>query len=128
MAGALVGLAADASPVVILVSVLVLTMTLSDILNNAATAVVMAPISVAIAAKLHCCPGVWPFRREPCSSSSPGRSSGNTPQGRRASGNLLPDAPIHRDDDAGYDARLKRREVLVAHSAAGGVWKGPVTS
>lgn len=59
MAGALVGLAADASPVVILVSVLVLTMTLSDILNNAATAVVMAPISVAIAAKLHCKPDTF---------------------------------------------------------------------
>lgn len=59
MVGALVGFAADASPVVILVSVLILTLTLSDILNNAATAVVMAPISVAIAAKLYCNPDTF---------------------------------------------------------------------
>ena len=43
IARGLVDLSADASPVVVLVAVLVLTMTLSDIINNAATAVVMAP-------------------------------------------------------------------------------------
>ena len=39
-------------PVIALVLLLVFTMTLSDILNNAATAVVMAPIAVAVADRL----------------------------------------------------------------------------
>jgi len=54
LANGLVGLAVDVHPAVILVFVMVLTMTLSDIINNAATAVVMAPISVAIAGNLQC--------------------------------------------------------------------------
>ena len=40
------------SPVVVLALVLVVTMTLSDVLNNAATALVMAPIGVGIAERL----------------------------------------------------------------------------
>lgn len=40
------------SPVIALTVVLVLTMTLSDIMNNAATAVVMAPVSVNMAQQL----------------------------------------------------------------------------
>lgn len=40
------------SPVVVLVFIMVVTMTLSDVLNNAATAVVMAPIGVSVAARL----------------------------------------------------------------------------
>ena len=43
---------AAGSPVVVLALVLVVTMTLSDVLNNAATAVVMAPIGVGIAERL----------------------------------------------------------------------------
>ena len=59
IARGLIDLSADASPVVVLVAVLVLTMTLSDIINNAATAVVMAPISMAIAAELQCNPDTF---------------------------------------------------------------------
>ena len=40
------------SPIVLLALIMVLTMLLSDIMNNAATAVVMAPFSVAVAHKL----------------------------------------------------------------------------
>lgn len=43
---------AGASPWVVLTLLLVVTMTLSDIMNNAATAVVMAPVSVGIANQL----------------------------------------------------------------------------
>ncbi len=49
IAGGIVDLAGGVSPVVILALLMVVTMTLSDIMNNAATAVVMAPISVGIA-------------------------------------------------------------------------------
>jgi len=41
------------SPVMILGLLLIITMTLSDVLNNVATAVVMAPIAVSIAHALH---------------------------------------------------------------------------
>lgn len=41
------------SPVVILAILMVLTMTLSDIMNNAATAVVMAPIAISLAQALN---------------------------------------------------------------------------
>ena len=46
------GITAEVPPVVALTLVLVITMTLSDILNNAATAVVMAPIAVGVAERL----------------------------------------------------------------------------
>ena len=49
LANGLVGLAGSLPVWVLLTFVLVLTMTLSDVMNNAATAVVMAPISVGIA-------------------------------------------------------------------------------
>ncbi|MGE0650393.1 MAG: SLC13 family permease [Alphaproteobacteria bacterium] len=48
-ANLLLSLARDQSPVVLLIVLMVVTMTLSDVINNAATAVVMAPIGVAIA-------------------------------------------------------------------------------
>lgn len=48
----IVALSGTLSPVVILTIVLVITMTLSDIMNNAATAVVAAPIAYGIALQL----------------------------------------------------------------------------
>ena len=52
VANGLVDVSAGLPAWVILTLVLVVTMTLSDIMNNAATAVVMAPISVGIAERL----------------------------------------------------------------------------
>ncbi len=52
LAGGVAGLAEVAPPALILALVLVVTMTLSDVVNNAATAVVMAPIAVGVAAAL----------------------------------------------------------------------------
>ncbi|MBU0725768.1 MAG: SLC13 family permease [Alphaproteobacteria bacterium] len=52
LAQAMVDLTFGAPPVVILALLMVVTMTLSDIMNNAATALVMAPISVGIARTL----------------------------------------------------------------------------
>jgi di/tricarboxylate transporter len=52
IANGLVDISAGLPAWVILTLVLVVTMTLSDIMNNAATAVVMAPISVGIADRL----------------------------------------------------------------------------
>lgn len=52
IAESIVGLAGSIPPFAILGIVLVVTMTLSDLMNNAATAIVMAPISVAIAGSL----------------------------------------------------------------------------
>ncbi len=49
---ALLSLGAGASPIIVLVLVMVVTMTLSDVINNAATAVVMAPIGVGLAETL----------------------------------------------------------------------------
>lgn len=49
LAGAIAAAAWSADPHLILAIVLILTMTLSDIMNNAATAVVMAPVSVGLA-------------------------------------------------------------------------------
>ena len=49
LANGLVGLAGSLPGWAVLAFVLILTMTLSDVMNNAATAVVMAPISVGIA-------------------------------------------------------------------------------
>ncbi|MEE8084236.1 MAG: SLC13 family permease [Alphaproteobacteria bacterium] len=48
----LLKVAAGASPVIVLVMVMVVTMTLSDVINNAATAVVMAPIGAGLAHSL----------------------------------------------------------------------------
>ena len=52
IAGFILSVTAAGSPVLVLALVLVVTMTLSDVLNNAATAVVMAPIGVGIAERL----------------------------------------------------------------------------
>lgn len=49
IADAIAAVAGTADPHVIIALVLILTMTLSDIMNNAATAVVMAPVSVGLA-------------------------------------------------------------------------------
>ena len=55
----LVSLTGGLPPVVLLVLVMVITMTLSDILNNAATAVVMAPIAVDLAERLSANPDAF---------------------------------------------------------------------
>ena len=52
IASAIVDLGAGVSPIVMLALLMVVTMTLSDIMNNAATAVVTAPVAVAIADQL----------------------------------------------------------------------------
>ena len=52
IAGSLVDVTAGLPAVAVLVIVMVVTMTLSDILNNAATAVVMAPIAATVAERL----------------------------------------------------------------------------
>lgn len=49
---AMLGLGAALSPTLILILVMVVTMTLSDIVNNAATAVIMAPIALGLAERL----------------------------------------------------------------------------
>jgi di/tricarboxylate transporter len=49
IAGAIVGLAGNVPVWLVLAVLLAVTMTLSDVMNNAATAIVMAPIGVAIA-------------------------------------------------------------------------------
>ncbi len=52
IASGLVDMSAGLPPVVLLTVILIVTMTLSDVINNAATAVVMAPIAVTIAEQL----------------------------------------------------------------------------
>ena len=51
-ASGLVNLASGYSPVIVLVLILIVTMTLSDVINNAATAVVMAPVGIDVAVQL----------------------------------------------------------------------------
>jgi di/tricarboxylate transporter len=52
IASSLVNLSAGQSPIILLAVVLVVTMTLSDVINNAATALVMAPIALTMADQL----------------------------------------------------------------------------
>jgi di/tricarboxylate transporter len=52
IAGGIVDLAAGYSPVVVLVLLMVVTMTLSDVMNNVATAVIAAPVAVNISERL----------------------------------------------------------------------------
>jgi di/tricarboxylate transporter len=52
IAGGLVSLSAGHSAVVVLTLLMVITMTLSDVLNNTATAVIAAPIAVDVAGRL----------------------------------------------------------------------------
>ena len=53
LARSLLGTVARGSPVIALIIILVVTMTRSDLMNNAATAAVMAPISISTAAQLN---------------------------------------------------------------------------
>jgi len=52
LASGLLSVMAGAPPLALLAVILVVTMTLSDIMNNAATAIVMAPIAVGVASAL----------------------------------------------------------------------------
>jgi len=52
IAGSIVAISTGYSPVVVLVLLVIVTMTLSDLMNNTATAVIAAPIAIEIAARL----------------------------------------------------------------------------
>jgi len=52
IAGSIVDVSAGFSPVVVLTLLVIVTMTLSDVMNNTATAVIAAPIAIDIAARL----------------------------------------------------------------------------
>ena len=52
IAAGILSVAADVSPALVLTLLMIVTMTLSDVMNNAATAVVAAPIAMGIAASL----------------------------------------------------------------------------
>jgi di/tricarboxylate transporter len=56
IAAAITGLSEGYSPVVVLTLLMVVTMTLSDVMNNTATAVIAAPIAVDIANRLQVSP------------------------------------------------------------------------
>jgi len=56
IAGGIVDLSAGYSPVVVLTLLVIVTMTLSDVMNNTATAVIAAPIAIEIAARLNVAP------------------------------------------------------------------------
>ena len=53
IAGGIVDLSAGYSPVVVLSLLVIVTMTLSDVMNNTATAVIAAPIAIEIATRLN---------------------------------------------------------------------------
>ncbi len=53
IADAFISLAGNAEPVYIFALLMIVTMTLSDLMNNAATAIIMAPIAVSIAQSTH---------------------------------------------------------------------------
>ena len=56
IAGGIVDMSAGFSPLVVLTLLIIVTMTLSDVMNNTATAVIAAPIAVEIAARLQVSP------------------------------------------------------------------------
>jgi di/tricarboxylate transporter len=56
IAEAIINLAAGYSPVVVLTLLMIVTMTLSDVMNNTATAVITAPIAMDIANRLQVSP------------------------------------------------------------------------
>ncbi|MGD2166497.1 MAG: SLC13 family permease [Gammaproteobacteria bacterium] len=56
IADGIVGLSAGFSPVVVLAALMVVTMSLSDVMNNTATAVIAAPVATQIAATLDVSP------------------------------------------------------------------------
>lgn len=55
----ILSVAGDLSPIVILALILIITMTVSDVLNNAATAILMAPIAYNIAISLNLNPDAF---------------------------------------------------------------------
>nr|HQU88302.1 SLC13 family permease [Denitromonas sp.] len=59
LAKGLLGSLAQGHPVVALALVLIVTMTLSDFMNNAATAAVMCPIAISIASQLGAAPDAF---------------------------------------------------------------------
>lgn len=59
IAQSMLGLTGDFGPVVVLTLILIVTMFLSDIINNAATALVMAPIAVSISQTLNVNPDTF---------------------------------------------------------------------
>ena len=59
IAGGIVDLSAGYSPVVVLTLLVIVTMTLSDVMNNTATAVIAAPIAVEIATRLDVSPDLF---------------------------------------------------------------------
>jgi di/tricarboxylate transporter len=56
IANGILSLSAGFSPVVVLALLIIVTMTLSDVMNNTATAVIAAPIAIEIAARLQVSP------------------------------------------------------------------------
>jgi di/tricarboxylate transporter len=56
IAGGIVGISAGFSPAVVLTLLIIVTMTLSDVMNNTATAVIAAPIALDIATRLNVSP------------------------------------------------------------------------
>ena len=56
IADAITGLAEGYSPVVVLTLLMIVTMTLSDVMNNTATAVIAAPVAMDIANRLQVSP------------------------------------------------------------------------
>jgi len=56
IAGSILHLTGDVSPVVVLVLLIAVTMTLSDVMNNTATAVIAAPIALEISERLQVSP------------------------------------------------------------------------
>ena len=59
ISNSLVSMKSFASPTVMLVLLMILTMVLSDILNNAATAIVMAPVAIGLANNLEVSPDTF---------------------------------------------------------------------
>ena len=59
ISNSLVGMKSFASPTVMLVLLMIITMVLSDILNNAATAIVMAPVAIGLANNLEASPDAF---------------------------------------------------------------------
>lgn len=59
IAGGILDLSSGYGPVVVLVLLMVLTMTLSDVMNNTATAVIAAPVAIDVAARLEVNPDAF---------------------------------------------------------------------
>ncbi|HEX5078871.1 MAG TPA: SLC13 family permease [Geminicoccaceae bacterium] len=59
IAGSILTIAGEVGPLVMLAVVLVMTMAITPVLNNAATAVIMAPIAISIAERMHLVPDAF---------------------------------------------------------------------